>query len=66
MARTKKTVLNPAAYGLTVQEAAHIIRLHDMCKGMDEAGFRQMETTAKAIKLVASLKKMDDQPGGAA
>lgn len=62
----KKSTLNPAAYGLTVEEATRLLRLHDMCAGMDADGFELMETTARSIKLVNSLKKMDSRPGGAA
>ena len=66
MARMKNNPLNPTAYGLTVQDAARIVRLHDMCKDMDEDAFEQMETAAASIKLVSSLKKMDTRPGGVA
>ena len=66
MARNKNNTLNPEAYGLTVQEAAHLLRIHDMCRGMDEEGFKLMETTASSIRLVNSLKKMESRPGGAA
>ena len=58
----KKSTLDPAAYGLTTR----LLRLHDMCAGMDADGFEMMETTARSIKLVNSLKKMDSRPGGAA
>ena len=66
MTRTKNPALSPAACGLTAQDAARIVRLHDMCKDMDEDAFEQMETAAASIKLVASLKRMDPRPGGAA
>ena len=44
MARNKNNTLNPTAYGLTVQEATRLIRIHDLCKGMDDDAFEQMET----------------------
>ena len=62
----KKSALNPAAYGLTVDEATRLVRLHDMCAGMAPEAFDQMETAARSINLVNSLKKMDSRPGGAA
>ena len=62
MARNKNNTLNPEAYGLTIQEAMRLIRIHDMCKGMDETSFEQMETAAASINLVASLKKLDNRP----
>ena len=55
MARNKNNTLNPTAYGLTVQEATRLIRIHDLCKGMDEDAFEQMETAARSINLVNSL-----------
>ena len=61
MARNKSNTLNPAAYGLTVQEATRLIRIHDLCKGMDDDAFEQMETAAASINLVASLKKLDNR-----
>ncbi len=66
MARNKNNTLNPEAYGLTIQEAMRLIRIHDMCKGMDETSFEQMETAARSINLVNNLKKMESRPGGAA
>ena len=66
MARNKNNTLNPKAYGLTVQEATRLIRIHDMCKGMDADAFEQMETAARSINLVNNLKKMESRPGGAA
>lgn len=62
----QKTNLNPAMYGLTAQDVDRVLRIHDMCKGMDETSFEQMETAARSIKLVASLKALDTRPGGAA
>jgi hypothetical protein len=62
MARNRNNTLNPEAYGLTIQEATRLIRIHDMCKGMDEDAFEQMETAAASINLVASLKKLDNRP----
>lgn len=62
MARNKNNTLNPAAYGLTVQEAMRLIRIHSMCKGMDEDAFEQMETAAESIKLVSSLKQLAGRP----
>ena len=52
--------------GLTQQDVERVIRIHTMCKDMDEDAFEQMETAAQSIKLVASLKKLDSRPGGAA
>lgn len=65
MTNRKKT-LDPAAYGLTSQDVDRVLRIHSMCKDMDEASFEQMETAARSIKLVASLKQLDHRPGGAA
>jgi hypothetical protein len=62
MARNKNNTLNPAAYGLTVQEAMRLIRIHDLCKGMDEDAFEQMETAAESIKLVSRLKQLAGRP----
>lgn len=62
MARNKNDTLNPTAYGLTVQEATRLIRIHDLCKGMDEDAFEQMETAAESIKLVSSLKQLAGRP----
>ena len=62
MARNKNNTLNPAAYGLTVQEATRLIRIHDLCKDMDEDAFEQMETAAESIKLVSSLKQLAGRP----
>ena len=60
---TRKTnPLNPAAYDLTQQDVDRVIRIHSMCKDMDEEAFEQMETAAASIKLVSSLKKMDNRP----
>ena len=56
----KPNPLNPAAYDLTQQDVDRVIRIHSMCKGMDEEAFEQMETAAASIKLVASLKKLDN------
>lgn len=58
----KNNPLNPAMYGLTQQDVERVIRIHSMCKGMDEDAFEQMETAAQSIKLVASLKKLDNRP----
>lgn len=66
MARNKNNTLTPEAYGLTIQEATRLIRIHDMCKDMDETSFEQMETAARSIKLVATLKSLNARPGGAA
>lgn len=54
--------LNPAMYGLTQQDVERVIRIHTMCKDMDEDAFEQMETAAASINLVASLKKLDSRP----
>lgn len=60
---TRKTnPLNPAAYDLTQQDVDRVLRIHSMCKDMDEEAFEQMETAAASIKLVSSLKKMDNRP----
>lgn len=56
----KTNPLNPAAYDLTQQDVDRVIRIHSMCKDMDEEAFEQMETAAASIKLVASLKKLDN------
>ena len=61
MAR-KSYSLNPAMYGLTQQDVERVIRIHTMCKDMDEDAFEQMETAAASINLVASLKKLDNRP----
>ena len=37
-----------------------------MCAGMTPEDFDQMETAARSIQLVNSLKKLDSRPGGAA
>lgn len=58
----KSNPLNPSMYGLTQQDVERVIRIHSMCKGMDEDAFEQMETAAQSIKLVASLKKLDGRP----
>ena len=58
----KNNPLNPAMYGLTQQDVERVIRFHTMCKDMDEDAFEQMETAAQSIKLVASLKKLDNRP----
>ena len=65
MAR-KSNSLNPAMYGLTQQDVERVIRIHDMCKDMDETSFEQMETAARSIKLVVTLKSLNARPGGAA
>ena len=65
MAR-KNNSLNPARYGLTQQDVERVIRIHTMCKDMDEDAFEQMETAARSINLVNNLKKMESRPGGAA
>lgn len=44
----KKSALNPAAYGLTVDEATRLVRLHDMCAGMAPEVFDQEETAARS------------------
>ena len=61
MAR-KSNSLNPVMYGLTQQDVERVIRIHTMCKDMDEDAFEQMETAAASINLVASLKKLDNRP----
>ena len=58
----KSYSLNPAMYGLTQQDVERVIRIHTMCKDMDEDAFEQMETAAASINLVASLKKLDSRP----
>ena len=58
MARNKNNTLNPAAYGLTVQEATRLIRIHDLCKGMDDDAFEQMET-----ELMAAIKQHPELAG---
>ena len=62
MARNKNNTLNPAMYGLTQQDVERVIRIHDLCKGMDDDAFEQMETAARSINLVNSLKKLDGRP----
>ena len=57
--------LNPLydhEHGLTQQDVDRVIRIHTMCKDMDEDAFEQMETAAASINLVASLKKLDNRP----
>lgn len=66
MAQKKNNRLPPAAYGLTPQDVERVIRLHDMCRDMDDDEFRQMETAADAIRLVESLKKLKIRPAGIA
>ena len=61
MAR-KSNSLNPAMYGLTQQDVDRVIRIHTMCKDMDEDAFEQMETAAASIKLVSSLKQLAGRP----
>ena len=58
----KNNSLNPAVYGLTQQDVDRVIRIHSMCKDMDEDAFEQMETTAASINLVASLKNLNNRP----
>lgn len=65
MAR-KNNPLNPAMYDLTQQDVDRVIRIHDLCKGMDADAFEQMETAARSIKLVATLKSLNARSGGAA
>lgn len=62
MARNKNNTLNPAMYNLTQQDVDRVIRIHDLCKGMDDDAFEQMETAARSINLVNSLKKLDGRP----
>lgn len=62
MARSKKNTIIPAQYGLTQQDVERVIRIHDLCKGMDDDAFEQMETAARSINLVNSLKKRDGRP----
>lgn len=61
MAR-KNNSMNPAMYGLTQQDVERVIRIHTMCKDMDEDAFEQMETAAESIKLVSSLKQLAGRP----
>lgn len=61
MAR-KSNSLNPAMYDLTQQDVDRVIRIHSMCKDMDEDAFEQMETAAESIKLVSSLKQLAGRP----
>lgn len=61
MAR-KSNSLNPAMYGLTQQDVERVIRIHTMCKDMDEDAFEQIETAAESIKLVSSLKQLAGRP----
>ena len=42
MAR-KNNSLNPAMYGLTQQDVERVIRIHTMCKDMDEDASRQRD-----------------------
>lgn len=58
----KNKTLNPAMYGLTQQDVERVIRIHSMCKDMDEDAFEQMETAAASINLVASLKNLNNRP----
>lgn len=62
----KKSALNPAAYGLTVDEATRLVRLHDMCAGMAPEDFDQMETAARSINLVTASRRWKRRPGGSA
>lgn len=62
MARNKNNTLNPAIYNLTQQDVDRVIRIHSMCKDMDEDAFEQMETAARSINLVNNLKKLDGRP----
>ena len=62
MARNKSNTLNPAMYNLTQQDVDRVIRIHSMCKDMDEDAFEQMETAARSINLVNNLKKLDGRP----
>lgn len=61
MARKSKP-MNPTRYGLTQQQMERVIRIHTMCKDMDEDEFEQMETAAASIQLVASLKNLGNRP----
>lgn len=58
MARSKKNTIIPAQYGLTQQDVDRVIRIHDLCKGMDDAAFDDLCTAAWAIKLVRSCEKI--------
>lgn len=48
----KNNPLNPAMYGLTQQDVERVIRIHTMCKDMDEDAFEQMETAAQSLSLI--------------
>ena len=61
MAR-KNNCLIPAVDVLTQQDVDRVIRIHSMCKDMDEDAFEQMETAAASINLVASLKNLNNRP----
>lgn len=63
MAR-KNNPLNPAMYGLTQQDVERVIRIHTMCKDMDEDAFEQMETAAASINLVAQSEEAGQPPRG--
>ena len=55
-------ILYDHKHWLTQQDVDRVIRIHTMCKDMDEDAFEQMETAAASINLVASLKKLDNRP----
>lgn len=62
MAQKKNNLLPPAAYGLTAEEVQRVIRIHDMCKDMDEDSFEQMETIAWALNLVRMVEGHKPRP----
>lgn len=53
MAR-KSNSLNPVMYGLTQQDVERVIRIHTMCKDMDEDAFEQMETAAASTAITTA------------
>ena len=54
MAR-KNNSLNPAMYGLTQQDVERVIRIHTMCKDMDEDAFEQMDWHTIALAAATTI-----------
>ena len=63
MAR-KNNPLNPAMYGLTQQDVDRVIRIHSMCKDMDEDAFEQMETAAAVHQSGGQPEEAGQPPRG--
>ena len=55
MAR-KNNSLNPAVYGLTQQDVDRVIRIHSMCKDMDEDAFRDTNTALLPLPASSGLR----------